>query len=78
MGDKVIQTPASKLVVKWLDFGSAHLTACMGGIEARRASAQRAWFNAYLRKQHGVYSFIVPTGVHDWVNVLVTLRKLTN
>jgi hypothetical protein len=75
LGDRVVLSPRSTLLIKWLDFSSALLTKTMRPMEARRACAQRAWFNVYLRKALGVMQFLVPCGLHDWLNVLVSMRR---
>jgi hypothetical protein len=71
VGMTFVTTPKSRLVVKWLDGSSVTLCKAMSQIDARRACAQRAWFNRYVRNHYDKYDFVVPVGVHDWMNVLV-------
>jgi len=73
---KFIQSPPSRLVIKWIDTSSVLLLRAMDPLEARRACAQRAWFNVYFRKAYRTHPFVVPCSVHDWLNLLVSIKYL--
>jgi hypothetical protein len=76
INDTLIESPPSRLVLKWIDTSSVLLLRAMPPLEAKRACAQRAWFNMYFRRAYKIHPYVVPCSVSDWLNLLASIKHL--